>query len=430
IGAERSAFLHVSDILPRSADIKYNSPAFEYPKINSLIVQDEEILVQVLKSPIGTKGARVTANITLPSRYLILTPSSDNVSISHQIFDEKEKARLKNVFTENIINGLGVIIRTVATGIDSETLLEEYNSLVKLWAQIKIDSISTKGVRLIYKEPSLINKIFRDIHDLNLDEILIDDKAVYEESLEFAGKYIPNLLPKIKLYNNKLSLFESFNVEKQIEGALSSRVNLESGGYIVIDQTESMTTIDVNTGSYVGSNCVESTIFKTNEEAAKMIAYQAQLRNLGGIIIVDFIDMQLEENKENILTILKKVFEDDRGKTNILGFTRLGLVEMTRKRTRKSLEHLLYHKCSKCNGVGSVKTIETIAHELVREVLKICKTQEVSKLNIEISDSLAKYFNLENTKLFELIKENISVPFEFINDKTLCYNKYNIVSEY
>ncbi len=423
IGLERSVFLHISDMIPRNTD-NYSNNATKC--ITSMLTQDKEVLVQVLKSPIGTKGAKVTTNITIPSRYLILVPSTSTVTVSHQITSEQERQRLKTIVEEFNCAQYGVIIRTVATGVSAEELLEDYTNLVDKWQKIKFKTLNSKAPSLVYKEALLIDKIFRDLRDIIFDEIIIDNKNTYTDIKNFCTKYLPNIVPKLHLYEKKIPIFETYNIENQLTAALQPRIDLPSGGYIIIEQTEAMTTIDVNTGSYIGSSNMEDTIFNTNIEASNLIASQIQLRNLGGIIIIDYIDMHEEQHREAVLAHLNNCFLDDHGKTTILGFTKLGLVELTRKRTRKSLEHLTSHKCSKCQGTGSVKTVETICYELIREILRISSYDNMDMLEVNMSESMAKYFTFENAQLLQLIKNNIPVNFKFNTDSTMCYDKYSI----
>ncbi len=346
IGLERSAFLHFSDLVTDTS--------------KSLHI-GETILVQVIKEPLGTKGARLTSRISIPSCYTVFLPYSSNmIGVSSRIESESERNRLKEIVLKKIELGLGeqnygFIIRTGAKGATEPKLWADMEFLSSLWRQIKEKEIYAAPSSLIYANLSIVLRSIRDLIGNSVDKIKIDSAETCEELSNFAKKFMPNLLPRIEYYTDNSPIFELYNIEEEINKALERKVPLKSGGYLVIEQTEAMTTIDINTGAYVGGYNLEDTIFKTNLEAAEVIARQLRLRNLGGIIIIDFIDMVEPEHKAQVLDSLEKSLARDSSKSTVSGFSSLGLVEMTRKRTRESLEHILCETCPSCAGRGSIK---------------------------------------------------------------------------
>ena len=350
IGLERSAFLHFSDLVNDEEDGEL------IPKYLHI---GETILVQVVKEPLGTKGARLTSRISIPSCYMVFLPYSSNmIGVSSRIESEFERKRLKDIVLKKIELGeqnSGFIIRTGAEGATEPKLWADMEFLSLLWGQIKEKEIYAAPSSLIYANLSIVLRSIRDLIGNSVDKIKIDSAETCEELSNFAKKFMPDLLPRIEYYTDNRPIFELYNIEAEINKVLERKVPLKSGGYLVIEQTEAMTTIDVNTGAYVGSYNLEDTIFKTNLEAANAIARQLRLRNLGGIIIVDFIDMLESEHKAQVLDSLEKYLARDSSKSTVSAFSSLGLVEMTRKRTRESLEHILCDTCPTCAGRGSIK---------------------------------------------------------------------------
>jgi ribonuclease G len=368
VGLERTAFLHTSDIfLPRAAD----GTIPELP-IRELLHEGEELVVQVLKDPIGTKGARLTTNITIPSRYLVLLPKNSGCGISSRITDETERERLKT-----IVAGImpadapyGLILRTAAEGASAEALTADLGFLLKLWAVISADALRLSAGRAVHKDLPLESRVLRDLVSPGVERVRVDAPEAYARLREFADVFMPQLAPAIELHTEERALFDLYGIEEDIQKALARSVALKSGGYVVIEQTESMTTIDVNTGGYVGHSTLEETIFRTNIEAAAVIARQLRVRNLGGIIIIDFIDMQDEAHRQQVLEAFQAALDLDHAHTQIMQVSPLGLVEMTRKRSRESLEHILCEACPACAGRGSVKTPETVCYEIFRHILR------------------------------------------------------------
>ena len=340
--------------------------------IRRLLNAGDDILVQVIKDPIGTKGARLTTFIALPSRYLVYMPRGQAIGVSARIEDEGERARLKSVLTglaEGVAEG-GYIIRTAAQGASAENLREDMNYLAKLWGHVRVSAASARAGSVVHEDLPLPLRVLRDELSRGVSRVLVDAPHEFERMREFAAAFMPESASAIELYGGPRPLFDLNGIEEEIAKALDRKVPLKSGGHLIIDQTEAMTTIDVNTGAYVGHRNLEETIFRTNLEAAVSIARQLRLRNLGGIIIIDFIDMRDEPHRRAVLTALERALAGDRAQTHIVSLSPLGLVEMTRKRTRESLEHLLCGPCPSCEGRGFVRTPETVCNEIFREIVR------------------------------------------------------------
>jgi ribonuclease G len=365
IGLERAAFIHAAEIGKGDA----NTP------INQLVHEGKSLVVQVTKDPIGTKGARLTTQLAIPSRYLVYMPGSVHVGISQKIEEEGERERLKQLVTdcmesEGLTGEAGFILRTAAEGVGEEEIVADTRYLRRLWRKLEERIKENKAPSLVYDELPLSLRTIRDLARPETSKLLIDSRETFQKIEHFCQQYVPEVAEKIEYYPGPRPIFELYSAEDEIQRALERKVPLKSGGYLVIDQTEAMTTIDVNTGGFVGRRNLEETIFKTNLEAATAIGRQVRLRNLGGIIILDFIDMADPEHQRQVLRMLEKVLEKDHTKTKISGVSELGLVEMTRKRTRESLEHMLMEPCKACQGRGVVKTPETTCYEIFREILR------------------------------------------------------------
>ena len=375
IGLERAGFIHVADIEPKNGQPDSDD-------IAQLVREGQSLLVQVLKDPISTKGARLTTQISIPSRYLVYLPGSDHVGISQRIEDETEKQRLKNCLETYLAHPTesrkktsgftkeGVIVRTVAEGVSEQSLQQDVDFLRRLWVQVSQQIATAKAPQIIYQDLPLALRTLRDIAHPQIEKIRIDSKETYQKATEFVDQLVPDMAAKLEHYPGERPIFDLYNVEDEIQKALGRKVLLKSGGYIIIDQTEAMTTVDVNTGAYVGHRNLEETIFKTNLEAATAIGRQLRLRNLGGIIILDFIDMHDLEHQRQVARTLDRALAKDHVKTKVLIVSELGLIQMTRKRTRESLEQLLCEPCSSCEGTGTNKTPETICYEIFREILR------------------------------------------------------------
>ncbi|HEY4449941.1 MAG TPA: ribonuclease G [Steroidobacteraceae bacterium] len=378
IGLERTAFLHAADIAQSaSTDTLVNSAPASLPPVEDirrLVTCGDDILVQVIKDPIGTKGARLTTFIALPSRYLVYMPRGEGVGVSARIEDEPERVRLKTLLTElaaaDPAGAGGYIVRTAAQGASPESLREDMTYLAKLWEHVRARVAEVTAGSVVHEDLPLSLRVLRDELARGVQRVLVDSPREYERMREFAAAFMPQGAPGIELYAGPRPIFDLNGVEEEIAKALDRKVPLKSGGHLVIDQTEAMTTIDVNTGAYVGHRNLEETIFRTNLEAAVSIARQLRLRNLGGIIIIDFIDMRDEPHRRAVLSALERALSGDRAQTHIVSLSPLGLVEMTRKRTRESLEHLLCTPCPSCEGRGFVRTPETVCNEIFREIVR------------------------------------------------------------
>ena len=378
IGLERTAFLHAADIAQSaSTDTLVNSAPASLPPVEDirrLVTCGDDILVQVIKDPIGTKGARLTTFIALPSRYLVYMPRGEGVGVSARIEDEPERVRLKTLLTElaaaDPAGAGGYIVRTAAQGAAPESLREDMTYLAKLWEHVRTRVAEVTAGSVVHEDLPLTLRVLRDELARGVQRVLVDSPREYERMREFAAAFMPQGAPGIELYAGPRPIFDLNGIEEEIAKALDRKVPLKSGGHLVIDQTEAMTTIDVNTGAYVGHRNLEETIFRTNLEAAVSIARQLRLRNLGGIIIIDFIDMRDEPHRRAVLSALERALSGDRAQTHIVSLSPLGLVEMTRKRTRESLEHLLCEPCPSCEGRGFVRTPETVCNEIFREIVR------------------------------------------------------------
>ena len=380
IGLERTAFLHAADIAHSSAtETLVNSAPASLPPVEDirrLVNCGDDILVQVIKDPIGTKGARLTTFVALPSRYLVYMPRGEGVGVSARIEDEPERTRLKTLVAELVAAdpdgsaGGGYIVRTAAQGASHESLREDMTYLARLWEHVRTRVAEVTSGSVVHEDLPLALRVLRDELGRGVSRVLVDSPREHERMREFAAAFIPQGAPAIELYAGPRPILDLNGVEEEIAKALDRKVPLKSGGHLVIDQTEAMTTIDVNTGAYVGHRNLEETIFRTNLEAAVSIARQLRLRNLGGIIIIDFIDMRDEPHRRAVLSALERALAGDRAQTHIVSLSPLGLVEMTRKRTRESLEHLLCGPCPSCEGRGFIRTPETVCNEIFREIVR------------------------------------------------------------
>jgi len=404
IGMERTAFLHASDILdPQHVASGIETPHTE--NIRSLVAEGNEILVQVVKDPLGSKGARLTTYITLPSRYLVYMPQGQGVGVSARIEEPEERERLRVAVQAGVEpkENAGYIVRTAAEDCPPEALRADMIYLRKLWEFVRHKGLRTEPGNLVHADLPLHLRVLRDLLRPDVEKVVIDQPSGHREMREFATAFMPEALPRIELYGEPRPVFELHHVEDEIQKALNRKVSLKSGGHLIIDQTESMTTIDVNTGAFVGHRNLEETIFRTNLEATVTIARQLRLRNLGGIIIIDFIDMEESEHRRQVIQALEKALADDHVKTNISSVSPLGLVEMTRKRTRESLEHLLCQPCPTCEGRGFVKTAETVCYEVFREIVRQSRQFDCQQLMVLAhQDVIERLLDEEASALGEL----------------------------
>ena len=375
IGTSRRAFLYVRDAVGFDFDEEefLERNCGEVPPIEEILSEGQEILVQVSKEPIGTKGPRVTTNLTIPGHYLVLLPTVDKVGLSRRIADEAERERLKKIAQEIKPEGYGLIVRTAATGAPKDELKKDLDYLLKVWNGLLRKAEGKPPPTCLYQDLDAVPKTLRDLLTSNVSEILIDSEVEYRRALSFLKAFIPEFSNRVKLYRDKTPIFEKFQVEKAIRKALSRKVYLPGGGYIVIDETEALVSIDVNSGRFKKTSSLEETALEVNLKAAREIARQLRLRDIGGIIVIDFIDMKKEENKKLLLKALEEELKKDRARTKIVSMSDLGLVEMTRKRVRMSLGKTLTTTCPYCEGRGRVKSPETVAFEIEREILTLLK---------------------------------------------------------
>ncbi len=398
IGLEKAAFLHASDIYANHTLTEQDgSSKPSVPDIQSLLHEGQSIMVQVVKDPLGTKGARLTTDITVPSRYLVFMPEAKHVGVSQRLESDKERERLKEIVNEFSDEHGSFIVRTAAEGAKEEDLKQDALFLRRLWS--KIVERKKRGIKhsCLYRDLSMECRILRDFVGIQLERIKVDSKLTFQELEEFTEEFVPELKNSLEYYPGERPIFDLFNVENELQKALERKVTLKSGGYLIIDQTEAMTTVDINTGAFVGHRNLEDTIFNTNIEATHAIARQLRLRNLGGIIIIDFIDMNNEDHKRRVLLNLETALAKDHAKFNVHGFSALGLVEMTRKRTRESLEHILSSDCPCCSGRGTLKTDETVCYEILREIVRVNRAYEADKFVVYASQPVAEYLISEES---------------------------------
>ncbi|MCL5676434.1 MAG: Rne/Rng family ribonuclease [Firmicutes bacterium] len=389
IGLERNAFLYVDDALPIKED-EDDLPDLRHASIGDVVKEGQEIVAQVAKEPIGTKGARVTRHLTLPGRYLVLMPGVDYVGVSRRIEDEAKRERLRKLAESIKPEGSGLIVRTVAEGAEEEELSRDVEFLARLWERIQAKAKVAGAPAVLHKDLGLLLRVVRDAFSEDVDKLTIDSRQEYEKVLELLDLTAPELKPRVHYHSpQERSLFDAYGVEPEIEKALKRRVWLKSGGYIVIDRTEALTSIDVNTGKFVGTTNLADTVFKTNLEAAREIAHQIRLRDIGGIIVVDFIDMEVPEHRQQVLKALEEAVRADRTKTNVLGLTQLGLVEMTRKKVRQSLDDVLQRACPYCDGRGKVLSEETMSRKVRADIKRILKHTSSEAVLIEVHPSVA-----------------------------------------
>ena len=431
VGLERAAFLHASDIV-RAAPLLISEGAENgpgpTPPIAELVHEGQEIVVQVVKDPIGSKGARLTTHLSVPSRYLVLLPFAKMVGVSVRIEDEAERARLKETLQELSVDGsAGYIVRTNAESQTREALGEDVDYLGKLWLSVQDSMRTAKVGERVYEDLSLPLRALRDLMRRDVEKVRVDSRETFEKTLRFAQQFMPDLADRIEHYPGERPIFDLYGVEDEIQRALKKEVPLKSGGYLIIDQTEAMTTIDVNTGAFLGHRNLEETVYKTNLEAAQAAARQLRLRNLGGIIIIDFIDMIDEEHKRQVLRMLEKSLVHDHAKTTVYEMSHLGLVEMTRKRTVESLERQLCEPCNACEGRGSVKTSETVTYEIFREITRAVRQFEAEKLLVLAAPRVvARILDEESAAVAEL-EEFTGKTIRFQAEEHYAQEQYDVV---
>jgi ribonuclease G len=423
VGLERTAFLHVADIWSERQSGDAARP------IEKILVEGQSIMVQVLKDPIGTKGARLSTQVSLPGRLLVYLPQDKHIGISQRIGDETEREQLRERLAQ-LLPGEesgGFIVRTMAENASDEEFTTDIAYLRKLWAEISNAAKTVIAPSLLHEDLSLAQRTLRDLVGEDTARIRIDSQESYHKLASFAAEYTPKVLPLLELYASDRPLFELYNVEGEVQKALARRVDLKSGGYLIIDQTEALTTVDVNTGGFVGARNFDDTIFKTNLEAAQAIARQLRLRNLGGIIIVDFIDMESAEHRDMVLEEFRKALSHDHTKTSVNGFTALGLVEMTRKRTRESLAHLLCEPCPTCDGRGEIKTARTVVYEVLREVLREARQFNAREFRVIASPEVINLFLDDESQSLAMLSDFIAKKISLHAEASYTQEQFDIV---
>jgi ribonuclease G len=426
IGLERTAFLHASDIampnVPENGD--------EVPGIRELVREGDEIMVQVVKDPLGNKGARLTTYITLPSRHLVLLPRSDTVGISVRIEDEDERERLRGMVEEMLAENdlkCGAIVRTVAEGADREALAADLRYSIRLWEVVKERCSKSSVKTLVHEDLSLPLRVLRDMVTGDVENVLVDSESDYEAMQEFATTYLPEERAEIELYKRRRPIFDLHGIEDEIRRSLDRNIPLKSGGYLIFDQTEAMTTIDVNTGGYVGHRNLEETIYRTNLEAAVAIARQLRLRNLGGIIIIDFIDMEEPDHRDNVLKALEQALATDHARHHVTPVSPLGLVEMTRKRTRESLQHILCEDCPACSGRGFVMTAETACFEIFREIIRQSRQFEFDEVMVLASQDVIELLLDEQARSLAELEEQTGKSIRLQTESLYLQDQFDVV---
>jgi len=440
VGLDRAAFLHASDVMRslQTPELKDDGiagdeaaplPPVHVPPIGELLREGQDIVVQVVKDPIGSKGARLTTQISIPSRYLVLLPQSRVVGVSARIEDEAERVRLKSLVGELAANGHhhGYIVRTNAEGQPSEALAEDIAYLGRAWALIEQQKLEARVGARIYEDLTLPMRAVRDLMRRDVEKVKVDSRETCDRRRTFAAQYMPGLAEKIEHYSGARPVFDLYGVEDEIQRALEKEVPLKSGGYLVIDQTEAMTTVDVNTGSFLGQRNLEETVYRTNLEAAQSVARQLRLRNLGGIIIIDFIDMVDAEHRRQVLRTLEKSLAKDHARTTVYDFSPLGLVEMTRKRTVESLQRQLSEPCHECGGRGMLKTAETVTYEIFREIVRAVRQFEAARLLVIASPKVVGRITDEESSAVAELEEFLGKSIRFQADEQYLQEQFDVV---
>lgn len=447
MGLPRAGFLYVSDIdrfstqmmsglapgedspvTEDDVELEAETQSVRTQKIENLLHEGQELMVQVSKEPMGAKGARITSYITLPGRYLVMMPGANQVGVSRRIESETEKKRLREIVRKLKKNGCGYIIRTAAGEKDEEEVQKDIDFLDKLWKSVTERYETAQAPSLIHRDLNIIQRALRDLFTSDISEMVIDSAAEHEDAIAFCRSYLPGLAEKISMYDGVEPLFDVYNLEVEIERALNRKVWLKSGGYIVIDQTEALTAIDVNTGKFVGKNDQEETILRTNLEAVREIVYQLRLRNIGGLIIIDFIDMEKEESKEKVYSALNQALKGDRSRSNILKISELGLVEMTRKRARESLMRTLTTTCPYCDGRGVVKSSLTKLYEVYRDIRRVAARRQKDErlITITVPPGVADLMFEEESSYLDKLEKELKIKIAINPDENLSQEDYEV----
>ncbi len=438
IGLDKAAFLYVSDVGEDLGDFddadedeesgsRYRRR--EAQRIQDLLRSGQEILVQIARGPIGTKGARVTSHLSLPGRSVVYMPTWYKLGISRRIGDDAERRRLRDIVKKYRPAEGGLILRTAAEGLTEEQVRSDIEYLTTMWKEIQEKKKSMAAPCLIQPELDIVLRLLRDLFSYDIERILIDDKEEFEKILGWVRRYMPRLQDTVEFYRGKDPIFDTYGIEAEINRALGSKVWLKSGGYLIIDQTEALTTIDVNTGRFVGRSNLEDTILKTNLEAVEEICYQLRLRNLGGIIILDFIDMERRSSREKVYSVLRRALAKDRAKTTVSRITELGLVEMTRKRTAEALARVLCAPCAFCDGRGYHKSATTLCYELFRQIQREAEEIEGHRIDVRVHPIVYEALNAEEQDGLVELEKKIYKKVNVRADDNLGVEQYDIRGE-
>jgi ribonuclease G len=439
IGLEKNGFLYVADVVTGVASVakvlneempsadshgrgrgRDNEKKAPLPAIGELLKKGDEVLVQVVKEPIGTKGARLTTHISIPGRFLVLMPFDDHIGISKRIEEREERDRIKKIIEElKLPKGMGLIVRTAARGISQKDFIHEARYILRLWHHIKARAARSRPPHLVHEEFDLVLRVTRDIFTNDFSKLEIDSKNDFRRISHFLRILAPQLRSKLKFHSDRMPIFEKYDIEKQIDKIYDRVVQLKSGGYLIFDQTESLVAIDVNSGKFVGKKNLEDTVYKTNIEAAEEIPRQLKLRDIGGIIIIDFIDMESHGHKRNIFNTLEKHLEDDKAKSNILNISSIGLVEMTRQRVRKSIEGKSYDRCPYCNGLGLVKSVPTVAIEFLRKLERAMVDSKSRDVRVHLNPEVARHIVSNNNNTIKPIERRFRKNIRVLEDPSL-----------
>ena len=443
IGLERSAFLYVADVVDHYEDfysewqkddngnnhVSLTSPCMYHQTIpiEDILQEGQEVLVQVAKPPISGKGARLTSHITLPGRNLVLMPTVNHVGISRRILDETERLRLKDALATIKPPDCGLIARTASEGVGVDKLKNEMDFLLQIWNNLLRKKETAATPSLLHRELDIVLRVVRDLFTKEVDRLIVDDFETHAKILNFVESFQPLMKLNLELYERPEPLFEYYDIEIELQRALGKKVWLKSGGYIIIEPTEALVVVDVNTGRYVGKHNLEETILKTNLEAVKEIAYQLRLRNIGGLIVIDFIDMEKETNREKVYNALKEALKKDRAKTSLLMMSELGLVEMTRQRSRESLHHMLTEPCPYCDQKGFIRSRVSTAFDILRELTTVISSVETNELTIEVHPELANVLMDLGSVAIENLERSHHKKIVILNNQNFHLEKYQII---
>jgi ribonuclease G len=440
IGLEKNGFLYVTDVVPGMGsyeklleegvgeeDMKKAERNKKLPPINQLLKKGDEVLAQIVKEPINTKGARLTTHISIPGRFLVLMPFDNHIGLSKRIESREERDRIRKIIENlKLPKDLGFIVRTAAQGASDKDFFRESRYLINLWNNIKSKTKKAKTPALIHSEYDLVLRVARDIFTTDVGKLEIDSRDDFRRISRFLNILAPHLRPRLKLHEDNIPLFEKYEIEKQIEKIYDRVVQLKSGGYLIFEQTESLVAIDVNSGKFVGRKNLEDTAFKTNIEAAEEVPRQLKLRDLGGIVIIDFIDMDYSDHRKSVFKTLERRLEDDKAKTNILNISSIGLVEMTRQRVRESIESKSYQKCPYCNGRGMVKSISTISIELIRKLEHMLQNAKPKELFVSMHPEVAYYVSSPEKNMIRSLERRFRKNIRIIEDPNIHIEEIKI----